>query len=242
MQNDQLIYLRGNISSGSGGGSPASGGNFGSCGWGGPGPGYSGGRGAGTNHASRNAWGLHPYDFYESGKVYYNLETRQRRYLSPHGWEVGTTLVTESFDGANFSDFYAWLGRTNTVLGFGGYAYSGLEHITANKNRWLGKNGKYYSRNWGGNQWTGSRAGALKAAKMYSAAGKVVGGLSIGLTLADMSINGINMGNTLNLAMGAIGMFPGAGWAISTTYFVINIGVELSTGKNISEHLNKLIR
>ena len=219
MQNDQLIYLRGNISSGSGGGSPASGGNFGSCGWGGPGPGYSGGRGAGTNHASRNAWGLHPYDFYESGKVYYNLETRQRRYLSPHGWEVGTTLVTESFDGANFSDFYAWLGRTNTVLGFGGYAYSGLEHITANKNRWLGKNGKYYSRNWGGNQWAGSRAGALKAAKMYKVAGNITGILGAGVTIYQLrigAISGVEAG--FDLAFSAIGM-TGWGAPLSLVYF-----------------------
>ncbi|WP_373733272.1 hypothetical protein [Bacteroides heparinolyticus] len=38
---------------------------------------------------------------------------------------------------------------------------------------WLGNNGKYYSRSWGGNQWTGSRAGALEAARMYKWAGRV---------------------------------------------------------------------
>ena len=61
------------------------------------------------------------------------------------------------------------------------------------------------------------------------------------LSVINMMNNGINVENSLNLVMGAVGMFPGVGWIISTSYFVANAGVELSTGMSIGEHLNGLV-
>lgn len=43
----------------------------------------------------------------------------------------------------------------------------------------LGKNGKYYNKTWGGNQYTGSRSGAFKSARVYKWAGKATVGASI---------------------------------------------------------------
>jgi hypothetical protein len=39
-------------------------------------------------------------------------------------------------------------------------------------NNWLGTNGKYYNKSWGGNQFTGSRSGAFKASGAYKLAGR----------------------------------------------------------------------
>ena len=45
--------------------------------------------------------------------------------------------------------------------------------LVVSGDRWAGSNGKYYSKNWGGNQYTGSRAGAYKAAAGYQTLGRV---------------------------------------------------------------------
>jgi len=58
--------------------------------------------------------------------------------------------------------------------------------LVVSGDRWLGSNGKYYSKNWGGNQYTGSRAGAFKAAAGYQTLGRVavagtvvIGGIAV---------------------------------------------------------------
>ena len=47
-----------------------------------------------------------------------------------------------------------------------------FEKTVTTGNQWLGKNGRYYNNSWGGNQYTGSRSGAYKAAGMYKWAGR----------------------------------------------------------------------
>ena len=108
--------------------------------------------------------------------------------------------------------------------------------MVSNNRYWLGKNGKYYERSWGGNQYTGSRAGALKAAKLYRGAGwvtTVIGGgidLSIGIYEDSRANNGVlTLGyHTGEAAMGLAGSIGGAaiGTAIGSTLGgVFGVGV-----------------
>ncbi len=65
--------------------------------------------------------------------------------------------------------------KSNTIsrlLDIAGGIYGGLQGLTSSQGYWLGKNGKYYSNSWGGNQYTGGRFGAFKAASNYKLAGK----------------------------------------------------------------------
>ena len=73
--------------------------------------------------------------------------------------------------------------NSSTALDIGGGIYGGLQGLTTSQGYWLGNNGKYYNTSWGGNQYTGSRAGALKAANNYKLAGRalVVGSVLIGI-------------------------------------------------------------
>ncbi|MDP3928342.1 MAG: RHS repeat-associated core domain-containing protein, partial [Bacteroidota bacterium] len=72
--------------------------------------------------------------------------------------------------------------NSSLALDIGGGIYGGLQGLTSSQGYWLGKNGKYYSNSWGGNQYTGGRSGAFKAASNYKLAGKatVVGSALLG--------------------------------------------------------------
>jgi RHS repeat-associated protein len=74
--------------------------------------------------------------------------------------------------------------KSNWALEIGGGLFGTMEGTAASQGYWLGKNGKYYPERWGGNQYTGSRAGVFKAANMYKWAGRgtvaltaVIGGI-----------------------------------------------------------------
>jgi len=67
--------------------------------------------------------------------------------------------------------------------------------------------------------------------------GRVLGGAGIVLTGIDMGVNGINVSNNLDLVMGGVAFIPVAGWAISGTYFLANLGTQLITGESIGEHI-----
>lgn len=69
--------------------------------------------------------------------------------------------------------------NSKLALDIGGGVYGSLQTAVAPGSIWLGKNGKYYNRSWGGNQYTGSRSGALKAASRYRWAGRATIGTSI---------------------------------------------------------------
>lgn len=74
--------------------------------------------------------------------------------------------------------------NSNLALEIGGGIYGGLRTAVTPGDQWLGKNGKYYNNSWGGNRYTGSRLGALKAASRY----KIAGGATI---IATAIIGGI---------------------------------------------------
>ncbi|MFN4769965.1 MAG: hypothetical protein ACK5JL_08040 [Candidatus Kapaibacterium sp.] len=63
------------------------------------------------------------------------------------------------------------ISNSSLTLDITGGIYGGLQGLTSSQGYWLGKNGKYYSNSWGGNQYTGGRFGAFKAARNYKFAG-----------------------------------------------------------------------
>ena len=79
-----------------------------------------------------------------------------------------------------------WTDRAGYSLTGSGMAFNALKTTVSPGDMWLGNNGKYYSNTWGGNQYTGSHAGAFKAAGMYKMAGRanvaatvIIGGVSV---------------------------------------------------------------
>ncbi|GAA5030063.1 hypothetical protein GCM10011506_18870 [Marivirga lumbricoides] len=72
--------------------------------------------------------------------------------------------------------------NTNHALNIAAGLYGALEGLSSSQGYWWGENRKYYKTSWGGNQYTGSRAGALKAANNYKIAGKatIVGSVLLG--------------------------------------------------------------
>ena len=50
--------------------------------------------------------------------------------------------------------------------------------------------------------------------------------------------DGFTTSNTLDLAFGAANFIPGVGWIISGSYFLVNTGFQLYSGKSIGEHLD----
>ena len=129
-----------------------------------------------------------------------------------------------------YYDVMDWLDRSDIALSIGGYAYDLLEMLSAPPKYWLGENGKYYKRSWGGNQHTGSRAGALKAARLYSVAGKTVFGVQAALSGVKVVVAfdnndpnkwGVLGKSSLDIAMGAISIWGGpVGFGIGAIYFV----------------------
>ncbi len=108
--------------------------------------------------------------------------------LSPYGTRTYSQerLVKDEVEGyhlisqnGGMTDFT----RSNWALTIGGGIYGAMEGATAGKGHWLGKNGKYYTNmtGKGPNQWTGSRAAALKSANTYRLAGRGVIVVSAGI-------------------------------------------------------------
>lgn len=106
-------------------------------------------------------------------------------YQTGSGWKPDMA----SFNRARNEAYLDWTNRVNNLnvgLTTGETLYRAAERSVVNNGHWAGKNGKYYSISWGGNQYTGSRSGAMKAAKMYKAAGRI----TIGATVV---IGGVNI-------------------------------------------------
>ena len=103
-------------------------------------------------------------------------------------WVLDAVMVTgrNSFEsGGWLSDAVGLMGSINSVttshfgfdgtksaLDYAGGFYGAFGTAVGPGNQWLGKNGKYYNSSWGGNQYTGGRSGAYKAAGMYKWAGR----------------------------------------------------------------------
>jgi len=65
-----------------------------------------------------------------------------------------------------------WISSGQNALDiFGGLA-GAAEGLVVGNDSWLGKNGKYYSNDWQGNQYAGSRSGAYRAAATYRNLGR----------------------------------------------------------------------
>jgi hypothetical protein len=146
---------------------------------------------------------------------------------------------------ANNSQSYD-LNNINNMLNVTGFVFSELSYLTANNSSWIGSKGKFFSTEILNKQINGKyingvkgyRNGyksALKIAGNYKAAGNIVGAFGIGVSLVDMGVNGVNASNSLDLIFGAASFIPVYGWAISGAYFLINAGIQASTGKNIGQ-------
>jgi hypothetical protein len=107
--------------------------------------------------------------------------------------------------------------NTKIASEIGGGIYGGLRATVTPGSKWLGKNGKYYDNSWGGNQHTGSRSGAFKAANAYKWAGRATVGVSalVGVveTYNGIQVDGGKFGyNAQSAALEATGSLLG-GWA-----------------------------
>ena len=121
------------------------------------------------------------------------------------------------------------LENSKSALDLGGGTFGALESTVTPDGMWLGKNGKYYSKTWGGNGTTGSRAGALKASENYKFAGRAVGVVSVGVgvveTINGYQMDGGNFGyNAQSAAASTTGSMLG-GWAGAEAGAAIGAGV-----------------
>ncbi|ELR68096.1 hypothetical protein C900_01156 [Fulvivirga imtechensis AK7] len=89
-------------------------------------------------------------------------------------------LMTHEQQSGGMTDF----SNSNHALNIGAGIYGAMEGLTSSQGYWLGKNGKYYEgfSGRGPNQYTGSRASAIKSANTYKLAGKaiVIGQVALG--------------------------------------------------------------
>lgn len=121
------------------------------------------------------------------------------------------------------------LDNSKSALDLGGGTFGALESTVTPDGMWLGKNGKYYSKAWGGNGATGSRAGALKAGSNYKFAGRGVAVISAGVgvveTVNGYQMDGGNFGyNAQSAAASSAGSMLG-GWAGAEAGAAIGAGV-----------------
>ena len=77
---------------------------------------------------------------------------------------------------------------------------------------------------------------AGKAASLTKIAGNTLGAVGVGISVYDMTQNGINVSNSIDAIMGATAFIPVVSWVSSGTYFSASFITELSTGKSISKH------
>ncbi|PIW04745.1 MAG: hypothetical protein COW40_08260, partial [Cytophagales bacterium CG17_big_fil_post_rev_8_21_14_2_50_40_13] len=119
--------------------------------------------------------------------------------------------------------------RSKAALGSGGLIYGVGENVIYNGSTWLGKNGKFNSVSWGGNQWTGGRSAALTASKTWKIAGRGVFFVGAGISFYE-GVVAYQSGDNAALAkagvdlfFGAVGTFGGPiGLGISGVYFLVD--------------------
>ncbi|WP_163378437.1 DUF6443 domain-containing protein [Cyclobacterium sp. SYSU L10401] len=152
-------------------------------------------------------------DPYE-GQVYHS--TGGAEYIFGNGeWtRDGGMLDGFTVESSGLEQNWADHDRVNLALTISGGLYGGLEGLSTSQGFWLGQNEKYYSARWGGNQYTGSRAGAFRAAKAYGLAGKatLIGSAGIGfyLTLNGYQLDGEKFGyNAQKAVAGSAGSILG---------------------------------
>jgi hypothetical protein len=128
---------------------------------------------------TNNGNGSFSYSYWKQ----YNFEQVGSTSSSYSNWDevtVGVKKYTETVSVGNGSSGIDF-DYTGHAINFGGGILGVLEGLSASNGYWLGNNGKYYSTSWGGNRYTGSRSGALLAARNFKLAGK-------GLTIIEVGI------------------------------------------------------
>jgi hypothetical protein len=177
----------------------------------------------------------HSYNYNEDGYTVTTENSKtQASYTNNYNWGGG--------QGGGGVD---WSGIGNTLTA-GGVAYYSLEKSINNSKYWVdakggirstellerGANGKYVR---GVQGLRNSQAAAANAASKYAVAGKVVGGLGMGITLMQYGTGQISGTEaSIDLIMGGIG-FTGWGAPISLMYFGGKFLYEYSTGNTLFE-------
>jgi len=167
----------------------------------------------------RTKFGAQVYRFIHGGKIvedangeyYVNRSFTDRTgvlNIKPRAYDLmGNSRPAQSGGGIDFSN-------SSLALDIGGEIFGGLQGLTSSKGYWLGKNGKYYSNSWGGNQFTGGRSGAFNAASDYKLAGRatLIGSALIGIynTRVGYQMDGGQFGyNAQMAAAGSVGSIAG---------------------------------
>lgn len=135
--------------------------------------------------------------------------------------------------------------NVGNALVFGGVAYGGMANAVANKYWWLSAKGEYLSTKIlqvgengkfirGVQGYRNGYQSALRAAKGYSVAGNIVGGLGIAVTGLQY-LNGDITGTeaAFDTAFGVIGFFGPIGAGVSATYFLGKMGYEYFSGDTL---------
>ena len=146
----------------------------------------------------------------------------------------------------NITDM-GWTGVSSKIVGTFGLDFSITANLKQNSLFWRnakgnfistnilkqGANGKYVRGVQGLRNSFAIAEEAASTARLVGNGFAILGGL---ITVGDMIVNGINVSNSLDLTMTAVGFIPGVGWIISGTYFVADMVTELSTGQSIGQH------
>lgn len=139
----------------------------------------------------------------------------------------------------SLSDALEW------VFGAAGSFFDIKGNALHNDLYWKGKTtGKIYTKNPFTKNNVGWKANSFKATgKAFQGAksfGTKLGIAGLALTGADMIWgDGLTTSNVLDATFGAAGFIPGVGWMISGSYFLVNTGFQLSTGKSIGEYIDE---
>ena len=137
-------------------------------------------------------------------------------------------------------------GKNLFEIGFGvvGTYFDIKGNAIHNNLYWKGKTtGKIYTKNpfiktnvgWKANSYKATSK-AFQGAKSF---GTKLGVAGLLLTGYDIVLgDGLTTSNMLDATFGAAGFLPGVGWIFSGSYFIINTGFQLYSGKSIGEYLD----
>jgi hypothetical protein len=133
-----------------------------------------------------------------------------------------------------------------TVVGAAGSYFSVKGNAHHNELYWKGKtSGKFYTTGkYGTTNYLKLRGGYANSNKVVGkplqaakSLGTKLGAAGLLITGYDIVMgDGLTTSNVLDATFGVAGFIPGVGWAISGSYFLINTGVKMYSGKSIGEH------
>jgi hypothetical protein len=86
-----------------------------------------------------------------------------------------------------------------------------------------------------------SNSTIMKASKYLKWGGRGIAGVGIIAGAFDMHFNGINFSNGLHTAMSVVALIPG-GQSIAGVYFLVDLAVTFTTGKDIGAHIDDCIK